>query len=156
MGNKLAVRVVFAVGILALLLACSKQNPEQAQQAKQAGTTFLTENGKKPGVITTASGLQYQILQTGSGAKPLATDSVTVNYKGTFIDGQEFDGGKDISFPLNGVIAGWTEGVQLMQEGAKFRFFIPPDLAYGEHGAGRAIPPNSTLVFDVDLLKVNR
>ncbi|MDV3240342.1 MAG: FKBP-type peptidyl-prolyl cis-trans isomerase, partial [Methylocaldum sp.] len=86
---------------------------------------------------------------------PKATDTVTVNYRGSLISGQEFDSGENVSFPLNGVIRGWTEGLQLMKEGAKYRFFIPPELAYGERGAGRVIPPNAALIFDVELVKVN-
>lgn len=135
------------------LSACQKVNPEQN---RQAGEAFLTQNKTKEGVKTTASGLQYQVLAEGNGRQPLATDSVTVNYKGSLIDGKEFDSGEGISFPLNGVIPGWTEGLQLMKEGAKYRFVIPSDLAYGEAGAARVIPPNATLIFDVELLKVNR
>jgi len=133
--------------------ACSAGNPDQN---KQEGAAFLAENAKKEGVITTASGLQYQILKEGSGLQPNARDSVTVNYKGAFISGEEFDSGDGVTFPLSGVIPGWTEGLQLMKEGAKYRFFIPSDLAYGESGAGQVIGPNMTLVFDVELAKVNR
>jgi FKBP-type peptidyl-prolyl cis-trans isomerase len=118
------------------------------------GKDFLAQNAKKPGVVTTASGLQYQVLSAGTGKKPSASDKVVVNYRGTFISGDEFDAGKGVGFPLNRVIAGWTEGLQLMQEGAKYRFFIPSDLAYGERGAGGLIPPNTALVFDVELVKV--
>ncbi|MDQ6998320.1 MAG: FKBP-type peptidyl-prolyl cis-trans isomerase, partial [Mariprofundus sp.] len=122
------------------------------------GKAFLLENGKKAGVTTTASGLQYEVLTQGSGDKPVATDKVTVNYKGTLIDGTEFDSsykrGQPASFPLNRVIAGWTEGVQLMSVGSKFKFVIPADLAYGELGAGKKIGPNSVLVFEVELLGI--
>lgn len=128
-------------------------NPEQN---KKQGEAFLAENAHKQDVVTTASGLQYQVLKEGTGAQPTAKDSVTVNYKGSFITGGEFDSGDGISFPLNGVIAGWTEGVQLMKEGAKYRFFVPSELAYGESGAGRVIPPNAALIFEVELTKVNR
>lgn len=126
---------------------------------KAAGAAFLAENAKKPDVITTASGLQYQVLTPGTGAAtPSATDNVTVHYKGTTIDGEEFDSsygrGEPATFPLNRVIAGWTEGVQLMKEGAKYRFYIPSELAYGEQGAGRSIGPNMTLIFDVELIKI--
>ena len=138
---------------MGLLAGCPKGDPELN---KKAGEAFLAENAKKEGVVSTASGLQYQVLAAGNGLQPSATDSVTVDYKGSLIDGKEFDSGKGISFPLNGVIPGWTEGLQLMKEGAKYRFFIPSSLAYGESGAARVIPPNAALVFEVDLLKVNR
>jgi FKBP-type peptidyl-prolyl cis-trans isomerase FkpA len=149
----MGVRLIAALSVLFAMGACAKENPEEQ---KRLGAAFLAENAKKPGVKSTPSGLQYLVIKDGKGAKPVATDQVTVNYAGAFIDGKEFDSGKGISFPLNGVIAGWTEGVQLMQEGAQYRFFIPPQLAYGEAGAGGAIPPNATLVFDVELIKVKR
>ena len=107
-------------------------------------------------MATTPSGLQYQVLNEGNGRKPIATDSVTVNYKGSLINGKVFDSGEKITFPLNGVIPGWTEGLQLMKEGAKYRFFIPSSLAYGESGEARVIPPNAALIFEVELVKVNR
>jgi FKBP-type peptidyl-prolyl cis-trans isomerase FkpA len=135
------------------MAACSKGNPEQN---KQEGAAFLEENGKKEGIVTTASGLQYQIVAEGNGLQPNARDSVTVNYRGTFISGEEFDSGEGVTFPLGGVIPGWIEGLQLMKEGAKYRLFIPSELAYGESGAGQIIGPNMTLVFDVELVKVNR
>ena len=120
---------------------------------------FLAKNAKKDKVITTASGLQYQILTEGKGTAPVATDNVTVKYKGTLLDGTEFDStekhGGSATFPLNRVIKGWTEGVQLMKPGAKYRFFIPSNLAYGEEGAGRVIPPNAALIFEIELIKVN-
>ncbi|MFM8330174.1 MAG: FKBP-type peptidyl-prolyl cis-trans isomerase [Candidatus Methylumidiphilus sp.] len=153
MGNKLWLRTVLAAMLFGFLGGCQKSD---SGQSKQAGEVFLAENAKKEGVVKTASGLQYQVLQAGAGRQPAATDSVTVNYKGSLISGQEFDSGQGISFPLNGVIPGWTEGLQLMKEGGKYRFFIPSGLAYGESGAGRLIPPNAALVFEVDLLKVNR
>lgn len=134
-------------------------NATSPEENKVAGEKFLAENGKNPGIVTTASGLQYQVLQEGNGASPKATDEVTVHYKGTTIDGKEFDSsyshGAPATFPLNRVIPGWTEGVQLMKEGAKYRFFIPSQLAYGERGAGSRIGPNSALIFDVELIKVN-
>ena len=134
-------------------------NAKSAEENKAEGEAFLAENGKKEGVITTASGLQYKILKEGNGASPKATSSVTVHYKGTTIDGNEFDSsykrGTPATFPLNRVIAGWTEGLQLMKEGASYEFYIPSDLAYGSRGAGRDIGPNSTLIFDVELIKVN-
>ncbi len=137
----------------------SMSNKKSANENQAAGLAFLAENAKKEGVSTTPSGLQYEILTEGTGARPSATDKVTVHYQGTTIDGKEFDSsykrGESISFPLNGVIAGWTEGLQLMQEGAKYRLYIPSELAYGANGAGSDIGPNSTLIFDVELIKVN-
>lgn len=132
--------------------------PLMAQSALEKGQQFLAENGKRPGVITTASGLQYEVLTPGTGKSPKATDRVLVHYKGTLLDGKEFDSSykrnQPIAFPLNQVIPGWTEGVQLMKEGGKYRFFIPSNLAYGASGAPGAIGPNETLIFDVELLKV--
>ena len=122
------------------------------------GEKYLVENKKKEGVKTTASGLQYKSLKEGAGPQPKASDTVTVNYRGTLIDGTEFDSsykrGEPATFPLNGVIKGWTEGLQLMKKGSKFQFVIPPNLAYGERAVGADIGPNSTLVFDVELLDV--
>lgn len=122
------------------------------------GEKFLEDNAKKEGVTTTASGLQYKVLTQGSGKSPKASDTVLVHYRGTLINGTEFDSSykrkEPISFPLNRVIAGWTEGVQLMQEGSKFEFYIPSKLAYGSRGAGRDIGPNEALIFEVELLKV--
>lgn len=131
---------------------------EAGKAAKAAGEAFLAENGKKDGVVTLPSGLQYQVLKEGNGKKPSATDQVVCHYEGTLIDGTVFDSSyqrnQPATFGLNQVIAGWTEGVQLMQEGAKYRFFIPYNLAYGERGAGAQIPPFATLVFDVELIEV--
>lgn len=131
---------------------------EAGKVAKAAGEAFLAENGKKDGVVTLPSGLQYQVLKEGDGKKPSATDQVVCHYEGTLIDGTVFDSSyqrnQPATFGLNQVIAGWTEGVQLMQEGAKYRFFIPYNLAYGEHGAGAQIPPFAALVFDVELIEV--
>jgi len=128
------------------------------EKNKTAGEAFLAENGKKKGVTTTKSGLQYEVIKQGDGAKPKATDKVTVNYKGTLIDGTEFDSsykrGQPVTFPLNGVIKGWTEGVQLMGVGSKYKFVLPAALAYGARGAGPKIGPNSTLVFEVELLSI--
>ena len=136
----------------------TRQQEAQAGKAKEAGTAFLAENGKKAGVTTTKSGLQYEVLQEGTGRSPKATDTVRCHYEGRLIDGTVFDSsyqrGEPADFGLNQVIAGWTEGVQLMKEGAKFRFTIPYMLAYGEGGAGASIPPYATLVFDVELIKV--
>ena len=116
------------------------------------------KNAAKEGVQVTASGLQYLVLQEGTGASPAATDTVKVHYEGTLINGQIFDSsikrGEPVEFPLNHVIPGWTEGLQLMKIGAKYRFFIPSELAYGEHGAGEMIPPNSALIFEVELLDI--
>ena len=131
---------------------------EAGKVAKAAGETFLAENGKKDGVVTLPSGLQYQVLKEGNGKKPSATDQVVCHYEGTLIDGTVFDSSyqrnQPATFGLNQVIAGWTEGVQLMQEGDKYRFFIPYNLAYGERGAGAQIPPFAALVFDVELIEV--
>ena len=131
---------------------------EAGKAAKAAGEAFLAENGKKDGVVTLPSGLQYQVLKEGNGKKPWATDQVVCHYEGTLIDGTVFDSSYQRNLPatfgLNQVIAGWTEGVQLMQEGAKYRFFIPYNLAYGERGAGAQIPPFAALVFDVELIEV--
>lgn len=136
----------------------SMANAKSAEENKTEGAAFLAENSKKEGVVTTASGLQYQVLTQGDGSKPAATDNVSVHYKGTTLDGKEFDSsysrGAPATFPLNRVIPGWTEGVQLMPEGSKYRFYIPSDLAYGTRGAGRDIGPNATLIFDVELVKI--
>ena len=131
---------------------------EMAAKAKEGGEKFLEENGKKEGVVILPSGLQYQVLREGNGKKPKATDKVECHYEGTLIDGTKFDSsydrGQTATFGLNQVIAGWTEGLQLMQEGAKYRFFIPYNLAYGENGAGQSIPPYAALIFDVELVAV--
>ncbi|AQZ80171.1 peptidylprolyl isomerase [Acinetobacter calcoaceticus] len=128
------------------------------QQNAQAGTAFLADNAKKSGVITTKSGLQYQVLKEGNGQKPKATSRVKVNYEGRLLDGTVFDSSiarnHPVEFQLSQVITGWTEGLQTMKEGGKTRFFIPANLAYGEVGAGDSIGPNSTLIFDIELLQV--
>ena len=133
-------------------------NAEKGKAAKAEGEQFLAGNAKKEGVKTTASGLQYQVLRDGNGKQPKATDQVECHYEGTLIDGIKFDSsydrGQTATFPLNQVIAGWTEGLQLMHEGAKYRFFIPYQLAYGERGAGASIPPYAALIFDVELVAV--
>jgi FKBP-type peptidyl-prolyl cis-trans isomerase FklB len=122
------------------------------------GKKFLEDNKKKEGVKTTATGLEYKVLKEGNGAPPKATDTVTVDYRGTLIDGTEFDSsykrGQPATFPLNGVIKGWTEGLQLMKTGAKYQFFIPSELAYGQRAMGPDIPSNSTLIFEVELKSV--
>ncbi|MBD5207160.1 MAG: FKBP-type peptidyl-prolyl cis-trans isomerase [Bacteroidales bacterium] len=126
--------------------------------ARAEGEKFLEENGKKAEVKSTASGLQYVVEKEGEGAQPTAEDEVTVHYTGKLLDGTVFDSsvnrGEPATFPLNRVIPGWTEGVQLMKEGAKYTFFIPSDLAYGAQGVPNVIPPHSTLIFDVELIKV--
>ena len=129
-----------------------------AGAAKADGEKFLAENAKREGVQVTASGLQYEVLEATIGQKPKATDTVKVHYEGTLIDGTVFDSsykrGESISFPLNGVIKGWTEGLQLMSVGSKYKFFIPYQLAYGERGAGQQIPPYAALIFTVELLGI--
>ncbi|ENV62448.1 hypothetical protein F949_02845 [Acinetobacter junii NIPH 182] len=131
---------------------------EQAEKNAQEGKKFLAENAKKSDIITTKSGLQYQILQQGTGKSPKLTSTVKVNYEGRLIDGTVFDSSiarnHPVEFKLNQVISGWTEGVQTMKEGGKSRFFVPSNLAYGDVGAGDAIGPNSTLIFDIELLEV--
>ena len=131
---------------------------EQGKVAKAEGEAYLKENAKKEGVVTLPSGLQYMVLKEGNGKKPKATDKVKCHYEGMLIDGTMFDSsiqrGEPAVFPLNQVIAGWTEGLQLMTEGSKYRFFIPYSLGYGEHGAGASIPPFATLIFDVELIEV--
>lgn len=137
------------------------QMQKRLQDNQAKGEAFLAQNAKKAGVKTTASGLQYEVLKEGTGAQPKATDIVAVQYEGKLLDGKVFDstaqhGGQPAVFPLNQVIPGWTEGLQLMKEGGKYRFYIPSKLAYGEQGAPQGgIEPNSVLIFDVDLLKVN-
>ena len=136
-----------------------RQKTEAAGKNLQEGKAFLAENAKKKDVTTLPSGLQYKVIEKGSGASPKKTDSVTVHYKGTLIDGTEFDSsyarGKPATFRVDGVIAGWTEALQLMKPGAKWQLFIPANLAYGERGAGSRIGPNSALIFEVELIKGN-
>jgi len=130
-----------------------------AAQNKKEGEAFLAENKKKEGVVTLASGLQYKVIKEGDGKSPKETDTVTVNYQGTFIDGTEFDSSykrnQPATFQVNGVIPGWTEALQLMKAGSKWQLYIPAGLAYGEQGAGRVIGPNATLIFDVELLSID-
>ena len=129
-----------------------------SEKNKADGEKFLAENGKKEGVKTLPSGLQYKEIAPGTGKSPKTTDTVTTHYKGTLIDGTEFDSsykrGEPVSFPVSGVIAGWTEALQVMKEGAKWQLFVPPNLAYGERGAGREIGPNATLIFEVELISI--
>ncbi len=142
------------------MIAQQQQQVKQLADAnEQAGKAFLAENRQKEGVKTTMSGLQYKIITKGTGKKPGRDDKVTVNYRGRLLDGTEFDSSykrnKPATFPVGGVIPGWTEGLQLMKEGAKWQLFIPAKLAYGEKGAGPMIGPNATLIFDVELISVN-
>ena len=139
-----------------------KKQQEKMQQAGEAnkkdGEAFLAANKAKEGVVTLPSGLQYKVITTGTGPKPTASDSVVCNYRGTLIDGKEFDSsykrGQPATFPVSGVIKGWTEALQLMPVGSKWQLFIPSELAYGERGAGQQIGPNSTLIFEVELLSI--
>jgi len=134
------------------------ERAEKGKAAREEGEKYLAENAKKDGIVTLKSGLQYQVLREGNGKKPKATDKVKCHYEGFLIDGTVFDSsvqrGEPAVFGLQQVIAGWTEGLQLMQEGAKYRFFIPYRLAYGEGGAGQLIPPFAALIFDVELIEV--
>jgi len=135
-----------------------EQTKALAETNKKEGEAFLAANKGKEGVKTTSSGLQYKIIKDGNGQTPKATDTVTVNYSGTLIDGTEFDSsykrGEPASFPLNGVIPGWTEALQMMKVGSKWQLFLPPAIAYGERGQGRVIGPNAALIFEVELLSV--
>jgi FKBP-type peptidyl-prolyl cis-trans isomerase len=135
-----------------------KLKEQEAAETIQRGESFLAENAKREGVQTTASGLQYQVVKMGDGAKPIASDKVKVHYEGFLIDGKKFDSsidrGQPTEFTLNRVIKGWTEGLQLMPVGSKFTFYIPYNLAYGTQGAGNVIPPYSTLIFEVELLDI--
>jgi len=148
--------IVFLAAILIGITMFSMANATSPEENQAAGEAFLAENASKENIVTTASGLQYEILIEGEGASPSASTSVTVHYKGTSLDGKEFDSSYSrnapATFPLNRVIAGWTEGLQLMNAGAKYRFFIPSELAYGQRGAGADIGPNATLIFEVELL----
>lgn len=155
---KMLLAVVVIAGVIFYFFT-TMNNQKAAQENIRLGNEFLAQNKTKEGVVTTASGLQYQVLNQGSGTiHPKASDTVTVHYHGTLIDGTIFDSsverGDPIAFPLNRVIKGWTEGVQLMVEGDKYRFFIPSDLAYGNHSTGK-IGGGSVLIFDVELLKIN-
>ncbi|MFA6542605.1 MAG: FKBP-type peptidyl-prolyl cis-trans isomerase, partial [Bacteroidota bacterium] len=132
---------------------------EQSGKSKAEGEKFLSENKTKPGIVTTASGLQYKVITMGKGKKPKATDDVTVHFRGTLIDGTEFQSsytqGEPVTFPVSGVIAGWTEAIQLMPVGSKWQLFVPADLAYGNEPKG-PIPPGSTLIFDIELLGIKK
>ncbi|WP_133180976.1 FKBP-type peptidyl-prolyl cis-trans isomerase [Shewanella decolorationis] len=155
---KMLLAVVVIAGVIFYFFT-SMNNQKAAQENIRLGNEFLAQNKNQEGVKTTASGLQYQVLQQGSGTvHPKASDTVTVHYHGTLIDGTVFDSsverGEPVAFPLNRVIPGWTEGVQLMVEGDKYRFFIPSELAYGNRSTGK-IGGGSVLIFDVELLKIN-
>jgi len=129
-----------------------------AETNKKSGEVFLVENKKKDGVVNLPSGLQYKIIKAGTGTSPKAADTVTVNYKGTLVDGTEFDSsykrGEPVTFPVGGVIPGWTEALQKMKVGSKWQLFIPASLGYGEKGAGNVIGPNATLIFEVELISI--
>lgn len=139
-------------------IVMEKKRKEKADKATAASKTFLEENAKNPDVVTTASGLQYIVINPGSGDKPAETDKVKVHYHGTLVDGTVFDSsvdrGEPVTFPVNGVIRGWVEALQLMPIGSKYKLFIPSELAYGERGAGQMIGPNETLIFEVELLDI--
>ena len=136
----------------------AEKNRLLGEKNKKEGETFLAENRKKEGVITLPSGLQYKVIKEGTGKQPSADATVETNYRGTLVDGTEFDSsykrGQTATFPVNGVIQGWTEALQLMKEGAKWQLFVPANLAYGERGAGNVIGPNATLIFEVELVSV--
>lgn len=148
--------------VQAYMIAAQKKvmdaQEKKAEGNLAEGRAFLAENGKKPGIVTTATGLQYEVLQMGNGPKPTADQTVKVNYRGTLINGQEFDSsykrGEPAEFPVNAVIPGWTEALQLMPVGSRWKLFIPSDLAYGQRGAGADIPGNSTLIFEVELMDI--
>ncbi len=150
-------KIEFQTKLRASLL--KKQNKITAENLAK-GTAFLAKNAKKPGVITTKSGLQYKILATGTGAQPKAGDIVTTNYRGTLINGHVFDSsysrGKPATFPVNGVIKGWTQALEMMHVGDKWKLFIPPDLAYGKTQRSALIQPNSTLIFEIELLGIKK
>jgi len=141
-----------------MMAKMQEKQKKMGDKNKLDGEAFLAENKKKEGVKALPSGLQYKVITEGTGKSPKATDTVTVNYKGTLIDGTEFDSsyrrGQPVSFPVNGVIAGWTEALQLMKEGSKWQLFIPSNLAYGEKGAGNTIGPNAVLIFEVELISI--
>lgn len=155
-GNKLAITEQDANTILQSYQ--EKLMNKTLEANSEAGKAFLVENAKREGVTTTESGLQYEVLEVGDGDSPKATDEVTVHYHGTLIDGSVFDSsverGEPATFPVNGVIPGWVEALQLMNPGAKYKLFIPSELAYGERGAGQMIGPNTTLIFDVELISI--
>jgi len=157
-GMKRTLNIALTVVAVGIMLASFALAQNVGKENKMAGKAFLAENKTKPGVVTLHSGLQYKIEKQGTGRKPRATDSVECNYRGTMIDGKEFDSsykrGQTATFPVNRVIPGWTEILQLMPVGSKYKVFIPSDLAYGERGAGADIGPNATLIFDIELIAI--
>lgn len=150
--------VVIVIAVVMLVIMGGALVVASRQGSAGATHPFLQENANMEGVQTTASGLQYKVITEGSGAKPTASSTVTVHYKGTLVDGTQFDSsydrGEPTTFPLNGVIAGWTEGLQLMPVGSKYMFYIPPELGYGARGISGVIPPNAVLIFEVELLGI--
>jgi len=162
-GGKTLLTEQEAQAVMTQLQADMRKKQEEKMQLageanKKEGDAFLAANKAKEGVVTLPSGLQYKILKEGTGPKPTATDSVVCNYRGTLIDGKEFDSsykrGQPATFPVNGVIKGWTEALQLMPVGSKWQLVIPPDLAYGQRGAGQDIGPDATLIFEVELMSI--
>ncbi len=161
-GKTLLTQEEAQAALMAVQNEVQKKQQEKMQVAgeanKKEGDAFLAANKTKEGVVTLPSGLEYKILTAGTGPKPTASDSVVCNYKGTLLDGKEFDSsykrGQPATFPVSGVIKGWTEALQLMPVGSKWQLVIPPSLAYGEHGAGGEIGPNATLIFEVELLSI--
>ncbi len=157
MKNRLLILMAVLL-VAAVVWILKNQNSGETVEPMEAGKKFLEENAKKDGITTTATGLQYEVLREGTGPKPGATSTVEVHYEGRLLSGKVFDSSyqrkETISFPLNGVIPGWTEGLQLMATGAKYRLYIPSELAYGSRGAGADIPPNAALIFDVELISI--
>jgi FKBP-type peptidyl-prolyl cis-trans isomerase FklB len=161
---KISAIVILSLGLLSANVYAADNPPSQLSstetKTKMTGDAFLTANKNKPGVVTLPDGLQYKVLTQGNGSQPTDKDTVTVNYSGTLIDGTEFDSsykrGQPATFPVTGVIPGWTEALKLMKEGSTWELFIPSSLAYGEVGAPPVIGPNETLIFKVDLIKVNK
>jgi len=158
MRNNILFKAFLMLCFCLFIQACEAPIPdEKLNEMKSEGEAYLNQNQSKPNVKVTASGLQYEVMAEGTGDKPKATDTVEVHYRGTLIDGEEFDSsykrGETLSFPLNRVIKGWTEGLQLMNTGSKYRLTIPYDLAYGERGKG-GIPPYATLIFEVELVAI--
>ena len=162
MGTRQAIRMLLASALVIVgAAACSGEPADETKSAAGAAPAASATGEQSAGgdVITTPSGLKYEVITPGTGKQPTLTDRVTVHYRGTLTNGKEFDSsysrGQPATFPVNGVIKGWTEALQLMKEGAKYKLTIPPDLAYGSRGAGGVIGPNETLIFDVELIKVN-
>ena len=158
MKNRLLILMAALLVAAAAVWILKNQNSGEPVEPMEAGKKFLEENAKKDGIKTTATGLQYEVLREGAGPKPGATSTVEVHYEGRLLSGKVFDSSyqrnETISFPLNQVIPGWTEGLQLMATGAKYRLYIPSELGYGSRGAGADIPPNAALIFDVELISI--